>query len=327
VKTDAPPGTASHRTVGLALIGLAAFLFVLAPMLRWYVYPRLAVVPADIDRTLVSVGDATILDIDDLAERHTDLTSTRIVRSDVATGNGEVAVWDSFVKTVDAEGTTVFTQTQRAAFDPHTGVAVPGFRENVDGHPVEHVGQVFTFPFGTEKRAYEFFDPTLAQARPAAYDSEDEIHGVTVYKFVQTIEPVAHGTVEVPGAILDSGLPTVEAEHVYAKVRTLWVEPETGAIIKGEERQTSALRFRDATVTITEATIGYDDRTVSESASKYGDLADRLRLVRDTAPLAAVALSLLVMVGGLVSRRSGIGRPGHGQIRRALRRPVRTASR
>jgi hypothetical protein len=94
-----------------------------------------------------------------------------------------------------------------------------------------------------------------------------------VFRFVQSIEPVAHATVEVPGSIVGSGQATVEADRVYANVRTLWVEPETGVIIKGEERQNSALRFRDgATVTLTEATIGYDDRTVSENATEYGDL-------------------------------------------------------
>jgi hypothetical protein len=328
VKADAPTGTARHRGVGLALIGMAAFLLVLAPMLRWYAYPRLAVVPADVDRTLVSVGDATVFDIDDRAERRTDLTSIRTVRSDVSTGTGEVAVWDTFVKTMDAEGITVSAQTERAAFDPHTGVALPGFGENVDGDPVEHVGQVFKFPFGTEKRTYEFFDPTLAQARSALYDGEDEIHGVMVYRFVQSIEPVAHATVEVPGAIVGSGPATVEADRVYANVRTLWVEPETGVIIKGEERQNSSLRFRDgATVTLTEATIGYDDRTVSENATEYGDLADRLRLVRDTAPLAAIALGLSVLACGLVIRGSGTGRSGRGRIRGRLRPRVRTASR
>lgn len=323
MRTDAPPGSAPHRRVGLALIGLATFLLVLAPMLRWYAYPRLAVVPADIDRTLVSVGDGTIVDIDDRAQRRTDITSTRIVRSDVATSNGEVAVWDSFVKTVDAEGTTVSAQTQRAAFDRHTGVAVPGFEGNVDGDPVQHVGQVFTFPFGTEKRTYELFDPTLAEARPAIYDGEDEIRGVTVYRFVQTIEPVAHATVEVPGSIVGSGFATVDAKRVYANVRTLWVEPETGVIIKGEERLSSALRFRGATVTITEATIGYDDRTVSDLATEYGDLANRLRLVRDTAPLATGALGVLVLAGGLLIRRSGTSEIGpgavHGRVRRLRR--------
>jgi hypothetical protein len=74
---------------------MAAFLLVLAPMLRWYAYPRLAVVPADVDGTLVSVGDATVFDIDDRVERRTDLTSVRTVRSDVSTGTGEVAVWDT----------------------------------------------------------------------------------------------------------------------------------------------------------------------------------------------------------------------------------------
>jgi hypothetical protein len=303
VKADAPTGTARHRGVGLALIGMAAFLLVLVPMLRWYAYPRLAVVPADVDRTLVSVGNVTVFDNDDRAERRTDLTSIRTVRSDVSTGTGEVAVW-------------------------HTGVALPGFGENVDGDPVEHVGQVFKFPFGTEKRTYEFFDPPLAQARSALYDGKDEIHGVMVYRFVQSSEPVEDATVEVSGSIVGNGPATVEADRVYANVRTLWVEPETGVIIKGEERQNSFLRFRDgATVTLTEATIGYDDRTVSENATEYGDLADRLRLVRDTAPLAAIALGLSVLACGLVIRRSGTGRSGRGRIRSRLRRWVRTASR
>jgi hypothetical protein len=308
VKADAPTGTARHRGVGLALIGMAAFLLVLAPMLRWYAYPRLAVVPADVDGTLVSVGDATVFDIDDRAERRTDLTSIRTVRSDVSTGAGEVAVWDTFVKTMDAEGTTVSAQTERAAFDPHTGVALPGFGENVDGDPVEHVGQVFKFPFGTREEDLRVLRPDLAQARSALYEGEDEIHGVMVYRFVQSIEPVAHATVEVPGSIVGSGPATVEADRVYANVRTLWVEPETGVIIKGEERQKSSLRFRDgATVTLTEAAIGYDDRTVSENATEYGDLADRLRLVRDTAPLAAITLGLSVLACGLVAGGLALG--------------------
>lgn len=48
--------------------------------------------PADVDITLVSVGDATVFDIDDRVERRTDLTSVRTLRSDVSTGTGEVAV-------------------------------------------------------------------------------------------------------------------------------------------------------------------------------------------------------------------------------------------
>jgi hypothetical protein len=324
-----PPARAAPRgTVGLVLIGLATFLLVLAPMLRWFAYPRLAVAPADMDRTLVSVGAATIFDIDDRAERDTVLTSTQVVRSDAASTNGEVAVWDSFVTTVDAEGTTVSTQTQRAAFDPHTGVAVPGFGENVDGEPVEHAGQVFTFPFGTEKRTYDVFDPTLAEARSAVYDGEDEIHGVGVYRFVQTIEPVAHTTVEAPGWMVGSPLATVTADRVYANVRTFWVEPETGVIINEKERMNSALQVDGgATLTIMEATTRYDDQTVAEAAGEYGGLADRLRLVRDTAPLAVGALGLAVMCGGLLVRWSATRGLGHEQIRRRLRRPVSTVPR
>lgn len=50
------------------------------------------------------------------------------------------------------------------------------------------------------------------------------------------------------------------------------------------------------------------------SATEYGDLADRLRLVRQTASPAAVALGLVVMAGGLLIRRSGTARPGPGPV-------------
>jgi hypothetical protein len=59
-----------------------------------------------------------------------------------------------------------------------------------------------------------------------------------VFRFVQSIEPVAHATVEVPGSIVGSGQVTVEADRVYANVRTHWVEPETGVIIKARNGRT-----------------------------------------------------------------------------------------
>lgn len=36
---------------------------------------------------------------------------------------------------------------------------------------------------------------------------------------------------------------SVDAERVYANVRTVWVEPETDVIVRNEERQEIALRF------------------------------------------------------------------------------------
>ena len=182
---------------------------------------------------------------------------------------------------MDADGTTVSAQTQRAAFDPYAGLALPGFGENIDGDAVEHVWQVFKFPIG-----------------------------------------VAHATVEVPGSIVGSGQATVEADRVYADVRTLWVKPETGVIIKGEERQNSALRFRDDATVTTEATIGYDDRTVSENATEYGEPGRPASVGPGHGATGHHCARPVSLAGGLVIRRSGTGRPGRGRIRSRLRRRV-----
>jgi hypothetical protein len=65
------------RKTSVVLIALGAFLIVLAPMVRWYAYPRVAVAPAAQKSVTTLVGpDATIFDIATLKEITTDLTTT-----------------------------------------------------------------------------------------------------------------------------------------------------------------------------------------------------------------------------------------------------------
>ena len=51
-----------RRSIGLALVGLGVLMLVAAPLLRWYAYPRLAVV-SDAATEQISTGqDVTVLD-------------------------------------------------------------------------------------------------------------------------------------------------------------------------------------------------------------------------------------------------------------------------
>ena len=53
-----------RRNVGLVLLVVGALFLVLAPLLRWYAYPRLAVAPQDQASTTVSTGtDVTVFSI------------------------------------------------------------------------------------------------------------------------------------------------------------------------------------------------------------------------------------------------------------------------
>ncbi len=302
-----------RRKVGVVLIAVGALLFLAAPLMRWYAYPQLAVTPHDTEMTTVSFGEnVRILDVGAVAagrsapERVTDITSTRGTISVVDGPEGtvsddDVAVWHTLVNNTDGRGQTISATESVVAFDRHTGAGVPGYSQTVDGDPVEHEGQVLKFPFGTEKRDYEFWDATLRAPTPAVYDGEDEIEGLTVYRFVQTIEPTVVERVEVPGSLAGSEQDVIEAERVYVNTRTLWVEPNTGVIIRGQEEQDSLLAYNGVQIaTVTSGTLTYTDETVSELVDRYGDTASQLNLVRTTLPVGLGIAGLVLLVLGVL---------------------------
>jgi hypothetical protein len=300
-----------RRKVGFVVVALGALFLVLAPLLRWYVYPRLAVAPQDQESTTVSEGqDVTIFSIPELAAGNdpqvvTDVTSTRGTVSivgdrDEGTSTDEVAVWETVVNTTDAEGTTLSATESVVAFDRNTGAGVEGYGQEVNGDAIDHEGQILKFPFGTEKRDYDFWDSTLRQALPAVYDAEEEIDGLTVYKFVQTIEPTVVSQLEVPGTFAGEDAATVEADRVYANTRTLWVEPHTGVIIKGQEEQDTVLEYDGQEfATVTSGTIVYTDETIAETIDEYRPRATQLNLLANILPIVLGVLGVLTLVVGV----------------------------
>src|SRR5690625_2883625 len=163
-----------RRTTGLVLIAVGVLILVLGPALRFYAYPKVAIVPNDHTQS-VSVGEnVRILDIALIAEgvdnpvRSMDVVSTRRVIPDVEASTDDVAVWETGVNSV-ADGVTRSAYQERVAFDRHTGEAVPDpggetygqfyleTENEADGVAVEHTGWAFKLPFATEKIDYEFW--------------------------------------------------------------------------------------------------------------------------------------------------------------------------
>ena len=305
-----------RRKVGLAVIALGALFLILAPLLKWYAYPRLAVAPQDQESTTVSTGEnVTIFSIPELVEGRdpqvvTDVTSTRGTVSIVedlpeGSSNEDVAVWETVVDTTDAEGTTLTATRSIVAFDRRTGAGVPGYGQSIDGEPIDHEGQILKFPFGTERRDYEFWDIALREATPAVFDGEDEIDGMTVYRFVQTIEPTVVSQLEVPGSLAGSPAPSVEADRTYANTRTLWVEPETGVIIRGQEEQDTVLVYQGEEIaTITSGTIAYTDEQVQANIDEYRPLASQLNLVGNVLPVVLGILGVVGLIAGVLLLRT-----------------------
>lgn len=313
------------RRTSLVLIALGAFLIVLAPMVRWYAYPRLAVAPANQNSvtTLVAKG-ATIFDVTTLKEITTDLTIEVTTHGDAGAPKkhpGSVTYVNTTV-TKDSAGTMraiddttgevkVNGSVERMTFNARTGEATKGvtddFISDVENEqaPVVHQGLVAKFPFDTKKKTYDFWDADLRKAVPIEYLGTEKVDGVTTYKFAHTIAPTKVGTADVPPSVLGlTGDDNLTADRMYSNDRTLWVEPRTGVILKRTEEQNNTLDYDgQPRVTTTRATIEYDAATVKDNAEKYGDEGRLLNLVHSTGPQIAFIVGLLSLVAGIVLGR------------------------
>ena len=197
-----------RRVWGPALLGLGVFLIVTAGMLRFYVADQLVVTPIDQYAQTVAPGPGAWFDSGALQQRTSDLVATRTVRADVNASNDDTAVWDVSVNLSTGDGTFVRASVDRVAVDRKTGEAVACCGEAVDSTPVRHSGISYKFPFGTEKKDYQFWDVNSQKAYPAKYVTEENVQGLTTYKFIQTIPGFELRTQDVPGAVVGESAAT-----------------------------------------------------------------------------------------------------------------------
>ena len=297
-----------RRTSGLVLVGLGAFFVTAALMLRFFVLPSLLVTPIDQFAESFARGTGTVFNPAVLEEETgVPLVAHRTLRGDVAASSKDVGVWDqSLLLEREATGELVNAYTDRVAWDRKTGEAVNCCGEAVDGEPVKHVGLSYKFPFNTEKTTYQFFDVTARKAFPMKYQASEELQGLTVYRFEQVVPPQQIGESDVPGSLVGSEEATVTAPRWYDNVRTVWVEPLSGVIVKGAEQQHQV--FRDEAgadaVTLIEVTLTFDERTQRQQADLAKDARSQAALVGTWIPLALLVLGL-VLIGLAVPRLRG----------------------
>jgi len=331
------------------VIALGIFFVGIAALAKFYAYPTLAVAPADQVAHTVSAGpDATIFSVADLAEKSVELEARRTVRGDATAGeeiskklDRKVVVFDTVVVTDDSkdykfpeEKTETdklplsFVQ-ERVVLDAHTGESVrwadsetgeyistsleKSERQTAkEGDPYfqGHQGLVLKFPFGTEKKTYQFWDSSTRKAFPIEYKGEDKLHGLKVYKFEQLVPkqdiPQAKPLQVPPSVVKEQGTDAVTVQRTYENKRTLWIEPVTGAIIKGQEEQLASLSYNgEPRVTATKVTIAYDDETVKKNVEGatvdgveeggYKAKASQLTLIGFWVPLISLIIGLLLL--------------------------------
>ncbi len=335
------------RIAACGLLGLGAALLIAALLLSTYTHGKIAKIPLDVEADLVSEGTATALDPASLSS-----PERFIVNEDVpvalqqqltveAPANAEVVTFQvgstlrrtdqqqdqglllAMVDTVTLDRITA----EAVSSDTNPGGAVQKPRTIEDDNPptniaLPHEGLSYRFPFGTEKKTYPYFDPIAQQAFDANYDGEEDVNGLTTYRFTQNIGYDADGKLTDPvkyASLYDNdedaevtaraALWGVEAEdpyepitmnRYYAAKRTFWVDPVTGTIVRGEEHGFHYYS-RDALapeVTFAEFTVPSTEKPVESQVAAARDEADTLALWTRILPITFTALGLVTLVGG-----------------------------
>ncbi|ANI37536.1 hypothetical protein MVAC_26135 [Mycolicibacterium vaccae ATCC 25954] len=326
-------------------MGLGAALLIAALLLSTYTQGKISKIPLDIDTTLVSDGTATAFDPASLlgerfvinedipvvmqqqisvespsnADVVTLQVGTTVRRSDQQQDNGLLL---AMVDTVTVNRSTALAVSS----DTNPGGSVQKPRAIEEENPptniaLPHEGLAYRFPFDTEKKTYPVFDPIAQKAYDANYAGEEDVNGLTAYKFTQNVgfdadgelvEPVKYASLYDDDA--DSQVTAraalwgfegdpeemITMTRYYAAQRTFWVDPVSGTIVKESDRGFHYYA-REATkpeVTFVDYTVTSNEETVEAQVAVAQDERDRVSLWGRILPITFTALGLVALVGG-----------------------------
>jgi hypothetical protein len=276
-------------------MGLAGFLVTTAVLALVYIPGQVKKTPLDTDSYTRLAGTASALPSGDGAP--VKALSHSVV--DGQKSDGDVAVFDTFtclikdpngdapdcVDDTDPDKRLVTATTDRFATDRRTGLAVNDEKYIGDAKP--HEGLVNKFPFGVEKKTYPFWDGILGRAVDATFEGEEKVDGWNTYKFVID---VADEPAEISKGIQGS----------YSSLKTMYIDPRTGAIQKQTEQQKRVL---DNGTTVLDLDFGFTDETVAANIkdakandSKLG-LIDKLPLIAGLLGLVSAAVGFFLWNG------------------------------
>lgn len=326
-------------------MGLGAALLIAALLLSTYTKGKIAKIPLNIDATLVSDGTATAFDPASLlgerfvvnedvpvvqqqqlsvespanADVVTLQVGTSLRRTDQQQDNGLLL---AMVDTV-----TVNRQTAEAvSSETNPGGSVQKPRAIEDETPptsiaLPHEGLSYRFPFDTEKKTYQLFDPIAQRPFDVNYSGEEDVNGLTTLRFTQNVgfdndgelvEPVKFASLydddadsQVTARASLWGLEGDPEEEItmtryYAAQRTFWVDQVSGTIVKETDR---AYHYyaRDALkpeMTYVDYTVTSDEETIEAQVAAAQDERDRVALWGRILPITFTALGLVLLVGG-----------------------------
>jgi hypothetical protein len=289
-----------RRTFGYIVFVVGVVLIVLAPLLRWYSFPRVAKAPTDVYNVSTSNGTGDYFSSATLSlVRGANLQNINVAKGDPDRSTHEVAVISMFQRTYNRDnGGDVDISQDVYAFDRVTGYAVHCCEETP-----RHEGLTLKFPFFTHRRSYLFYDSTAHKAFPAVYVRDQKVHGLNTFMFVSRVPRTFIKTMAFPGFLM--GQPDVgnlTTLRYYEATTFLWVEPFTGAIIRGVQRSHQWLTDLSGGHEFTLArthfsnTSGSIENTAIQIRTKYS----QLKMVYFYLPIGGPIIGLILVLVGLM---------------------------
>lgn len=291
-----------RKVVPGLLIGLGAFLVAAAVVALTWVPGQVERTPLDTDNTTALSGEASVL-----GAKKGPVLAWSENKVDSNASDDDNVVFNTSLCVVHDEGgidgcvegkdkRLISAETSQFVADRHTAMTV----DNGDYLPADAPqmeGLQNKWPFNAEKKTYPVWDDIVGAAVDAEYQGEDEIDGMTVYKYQYTanVGPV----------------PLVaDINGTYFATYTFYIEPKTGTIINQEVHQE---RIAGGVETILELDLAFTDDQVQKNVDDTNDSLSQLNLLEKTVPIVGFAVGIPLILIGIallvLGRRKGKATP------------------
>jgi hypothetical protein len=335
----------TRRTVACLLVGLGTLLIVEALLVPTYAMSQLAKAPLDLEVTTIAKNSpnapSQVLDTKSLTsgtgaakvESNVNMISQRYLTVEDPSDKNEMTIQaGQTLRNTDVQGDTGLlsavidrvTINRKSGMpvddDPNGSIAVTtDSKGNSVADPVQHDGLQYRFPIPTKKQSYPYFDINARKSFDMKFVEQAEINDLKVYHFQQTIprqdltKVVSTPTNQLTFPASKWGVPggdaSITMDRFYTNTRDIWVEPETGTVIKGQE-QLHLYYARNADkpeLTALQSTLVFDDNTVNSQIAVAKQNMDKLSLYGRTLPLILGVVGVVALIAGLVLGLFGSG--------------------
>jgi len=296
--------------VSSVLIGLGTFCIVAALLFRFYVPGTALKFPLNWYEVMTLQGTgvsyfsaAQLTELSGVTMRATDTIKGDVTRSK-ATGNSNIAVWQSFTAVEDISNHAPFEYSyEQLAFNRKTGELI-NCCNNVIGtnHSLRVGGQGYVWPFDTQKRNYQVFDTTVLKPVTFRYAGTAVTGGIRTYRFTELVPKQQIGTQTLPAALLGMPGSSVTLPKFYAATNTYWVDPVTGDPLKISQNQKLTLQDNSGA---TRLVLFHGDLTTTPASIRNLVSLDRpninkIQLMKVMLPIVGGVLGIVLLASGLV---------------------------